>query len=67
MPRFAAFYLKMFVCRLGLPWQTNKIFAIAVILSEYSGRSAKRNLYIVQLYHGPGAVSTGDLRKRRDR
>lgn len=50
-----------------LPWQTNKIFVIAVILSEYSGRSAKRDLYIAQLYHGPGAVSTGDLQKLRDR
>ena len=26
LPQYAAFYLKMFVCQLGLPWQTNSIF-----------------------------------------
>ena len=25
LPQYAAFYLKMFVCHLGLPWQTNNI------------------------------------------
>ena len=28
LPQYAAFYLKMFVCHLGLPWHTKSTFVI---------------------------------------